>query len=330
MMFGLKKERKRGNGGRIYKNKMFNLIITERCNKNCTFCFTSKFARASGKYMSPEKVKNILDKFAKDKKVINILGGEPTLNPHFKEIVDEIIKRNKKILLISNFLFNKEILGYLLSLDSKVFQAVLANGSELDKLNRIDLFKNNYSKFMEIHQNVNLALSLTVVNGVDYEQYYNFLKDNLIIKRLRLGLDLKDKSLINNHQLGDSMFFFLKKYMNREFELNADCQIPFCIFKEELWDKYEQYLMDFCDCYRTCLGVAADLLPNGKVLYCFQTKDVNIDSDNFESYKNAKRELQKKYNKIMREKTIIPECEECDFYLSHLCNSLCLGCRKED
>lgn len=44
-----------------------------------------------------------------------ILGGEPTQHPQFEQFIEEASKRNIKVVLISNFLFNSDILDIVKS-----------------------------------------------------------------------------------------------------------------------------------------------------------------------------------------------------------------------
>ena len=68
------------------------LQITPACNLRCTHCFQSSYAK---QFMPMESVCDILDTLAQAGVFeINIIGGEPTIHPHFFEIVEHCEKHH--------------------------------------------------------------------------------------------------------------------------------------------------------------------------------------------------------------------------------------------
>jgi 7,8-dihydro-6-hydroxymethylpterin dimethyltransferase len=76
------------------------LEITDHCNWSCPICLVSN----PGTYhRTREEVSSILDALIRSEgqiDVLNLSGGEPTLNPHFQEIIEECATR-KEILRVS-------------------------------------------------------------------------------------------------------------------------------------------------------------------------------------------------------------------------------------
>ncbi len=76
------------------------LEITDHCNWKCPLCLVSN----PGTYHRTRvEVAGILDRLARTEgqiDVLNLSGGEPTLNPHFREIVEECTSR-REILRVS-------------------------------------------------------------------------------------------------------------------------------------------------------------------------------------------------------------------------------------
>ena len=76
----------------IYKNNV-QWSITGRCNYKCRHCFMSA-PDYHGKDLSLEQCIHILDQLAENGIYsISITGGEPLVNPHFYDILDEMKKR---------------------------------------------------------------------------------------------------------------------------------------------------------------------------------------------------------------------------------------------
>ena len=90
-----------------------NILITNFCNQNCSFCFAAEEMgnKIIKKEMSLEDFKTTLLKMKKNPKikVIKLLGGEPTLHSKFKEIIKLSLKEFKHIELFTNGFFSKKI-----------------------------------------------------------------------------------------------------------------------------------------------------------------------------------------------------------------------------
>ncbi|MEF8880731.1 MAG: radical SAM protein, partial [Candidatus Nanohaloarchaea archaeon] len=88
---------------------MPNLLLTEECNKNCSFCFAGP---SSGNNPEHRKSISLMDatRFARWCKAngldsVGILGGEPTMYHSFNEILEIMARKGITVKLISNFTF---------------------------------------------------------------------------------------------------------------------------------------------------------------------------------------------------------------------------------
>lgn len=76
------------------------LEITDHCDLECPICLVSN---RSSFHLSREQVARMLDRLIASEAqidVLNLSGGEPTVNPHFREIVDECLSR-KEVLRVT-------------------------------------------------------------------------------------------------------------------------------------------------------------------------------------------------------------------------------------
>ena len=76
------------------------LEITDYCNLDCPICLVSNPGR---RHLERQDVARVLDRLIEAEEqidVLNLSGGEPTLNPHFREIVEECVAR-REILRVS-------------------------------------------------------------------------------------------------------------------------------------------------------------------------------------------------------------------------------------
>lgn len=102
-----------------YPNKLSCIIdwtITDRCNYNCLHCFHA----ADNSVQREEFTKEEAFRFIKEAgecgvPAIRLTGGEPTLYPHFREIVEEIRNRGMvlKTLITNGALFDDDMAAFI-------------------------------------------------------------------------------------------------------------------------------------------------------------------------------------------------------------------------
>ena len=105
-----------------------NILITTRCNKNCSFCFIND-ERDSRKDISLSDFKFCLD-FASKSNIdsLYLLGGEPTIHPMFDQLIEMTANNGFKITLLSNFIFTEKISSVInSSLNENIFSEFLIN-----------------------------------------------------------------------------------------------------------------------------------------------------------------------------------------------------------
>ena len=79
---------------------MANLILTYGCNNLCDFCFSEKDKLEE---LLPNQLNNLLPLiYSSKRKSINLVGGEPTLNPFFLEILIRLLEKNYEVKIFTN------------------------------------------------------------------------------------------------------------------------------------------------------------------------------------------------------------------------------------
>jgi MoaA/NifB/PqqE/SkfB family radical SAM enzyme len=95
-----------------------NILITNRCNQNCPFCFAAKEMRSSEikKEMDYEDYRKLILRLKKggSHTVIKLLGGEPTMHRDFKKIIDYSLKYFQTIQIFTNGVFSEDLRGFLI------------------------------------------------------------------------------------------------------------------------------------------------------------------------------------------------------------------------
>lgn len=96
--------------------------ITDRCNLSCPTCYAAS-SPTHGRHRTFEEVKAMLDTIVKNEKepdVVQISGGEPTIHPHFFDILDyakslpikHLMVNTNGIEIAKNFEFAKRLKNY--------------------------------------------------------------------------------------------------------------------------------------------------------------------------------------------------------------------------
>ena len=84
---------------------MANIAIVNYCNLKCPYCFAEDMIQEDNAFMSLENYNKLLDFILKSPTDrVGILGGEPTLHPQFKEILQITNDKcqDRKAVLFSN------------------------------------------------------------------------------------------------------------------------------------------------------------------------------------------------------------------------------------
>jgi hypothetical protein len=274
--------------------------------------------------MSLEMIEKITTKFPLVK--YSMLGGEPTQHSQFSEILNFFSRKKLEAELITNLLFNKEILNTIIShLDIFWNMSILANAMELDTSNRLDVWKYNYITLEENNYSCCLAITITKNNINSIVEYIKNLYNEVQFKYLRLGIDLCGNAewIVNNKSIG-KVFEYMDQYGQYQgFHFVSDCQVPPCINNEgiKLWHGSNTLP---CDVFPP-----ADVFPDGAISYCYPLKeDVKLNSIfNYNSVGDIMRELIYRYVDLHRKTKLPTECYKCEYYESNICQGVCLGTR---
>lgn len=292
-----------------------NLILTNQCNNNCSFCFAKKFKTEKEQWMTLDEIKKKTASLPRGAKV-SLLGGEPTLHPQIKEILEYLVSSNLEILVISNLLFSSEVRGQLLKFRDILW---LANASEIVPSKKKLWIENFISLKNNLSNNLHIGVGITLNNSLkDPLGLLKDLHEMTDFRSLRLSIDFSQRfeNIYHNFVLGEQIekiinwagFFFIRP--------TIDCVIPPCLFRNDFTVRTLYNTLNYNK--PTCKG-AYDHFPSGKISYCFPLKDrIYSDEKGSLNFKSQYESLQRK---------ILPkECKECPHKEKGLCSGapLCL------
>lgn len=313
---------------------MSHIVITNQCNKNCSFCFAKQERDIQSKqYMDIDFFKEILQKDPN----APLMGGEPTLHPEFHTILN-LLKKENDPFIISNFLFSENIRKTIIDYAKQNIIAFLINASELDIKNRIDLFKKNYNDIYDIlnktHQLGSDLMPVRITYPIDFnlEQYMSYIdflhKEIPNISTIRISTacpynnEQRNVDFLGNTKIGDNIVQLASFVLSLGLDLGIDNILYRCMYDTK--DKYlfvKKYNKQDKICGYTFIPM--DYMPNKKVLYCYSNSKINV---NFEDYKTS-QEIEKALDnkaQIIKDKILQPKiCSICNY--NKECGGPCLG-----
>jgi len=240
-----------------------NLILTERCDKRCSFCFTPATKKTRGAVMGLETIAALLERFSSED--YQLLGGEPTQHPRFRQVLELFEERGKQASLVSNLLFDQETLDLVLAhLDLFQGRWILANAMELDQQDRLPAWRDNFLALRAQGYECQAAITITPGNIGQILEYTRALHREVGLKRLRVGLDLYGNAgwVVRNREIGD--VFAQLDALGREldFSFSCDCQVPFCVNQQrQPWHSVTR-----------CSSPPLDVFPDRSACYCYPLK----------------------------------------------------------
>lgn len=320
---------------------MSNILLTTSCNKNCPYCFAAKTRNETKN--SPDMdfslFKEIIDKHQKDDD-IKFLGGEPTIYPFFKESIEYCIEKNiNHVSVISNFLFNDDILDFLVRTlnENKISIGFLLNSTDLDVADRFDVFTKNYfaiKKATNQNHNDDLTCGITLdFNKTKnyYEEYLDKFISTTKIKHLRLSIPhpgddhVKNTfDFIDNKKYGQLVIDVSNICLCHGVEINFDCILFPCMFS----DSDLEYLIQFSNTLRfSCnknLGCPSDFFPDGSVSYCYPCERIKIQQEKIKTARHISNVLSYKYSMYQLSVDFPDKCLNCKHFMK-ICDGPCLG-----
>lgn len=266
---------------------MANIILTYKCNLKCSYCFANEFVNKSNEEITIDNFKLALEFIKKDgSKKLGLIGGEPTLHPDFKEILN-ILKKDKSIENVVIYTNGTYIDKFVDDIKDKKFKLLInCNSQELIGeqyhilCRNLDLlskkFKPKENKFV-------LGINLYSPD-MSYSYIIDLLKKHKL-KMLRFSMiapnqDKSSKSNVLGHceQMHSIVFSLLNDLYSQKIIPVYDCnQFPICLHSDEdkkLIDSIVQ-LARKSKIYTnvdqevsTCKPVV-DILPNLTAVRCF-------------------------------------------------------------
>ena len=322
---------------------MANIIITNQCNLKCPYCFASQITNQDINHIQLqqfEKIANWLINKTGDTR-IGLIGGEPTLHPHFDQILLKMQEYHNLYPELTSTLFTNglNLLPYLDLIPNEM--NILININKLNtSLNQklLEVLDTLYEKqWLQDQYKVKVFPTQKITLGCNlYPELtdYNFFWDIIerypeINKFIRISVaaPTKEEDKNNKQQYYENMLpiftNFIIKSKQYYFKILNDCnQLPICYLKNnpELLKYLESYAFHLKS--RICEPVI-DINQNFEATCCFGISEL-VDCTKFKNVFDLNKYFEYKIiSKKLFEKNQI--CQNCDKFKYMQCQGGCFA-----
>jgi radical SAM protein with 4Fe4S-binding SPASM domain len=314
------------------KRIMGNLLITAKCNRQCTFCFAGKRLKEIRRdkqvstNISRENVRVWMDFLERSSEMnLRLLGGEPTLHPEFINIVEEALGRNFHIQLFSNCIISKQKTDYLSEIPKEKL-SILANISPQANDSEKQIALRTYA-LEKLGDRICQGITIT---STEFD--YQFLIENIkifnLVKKIRVGVAQPIVGHNNEYfhpsdypKLGKCIVDMAAACFDKDILIGFDCGMTLCMFTENELGK----LMKTSSGYTSVCRPIIDVSSNLDIWACFPLSEVLMTR--LEKYNNRK-EIEEAYEKRLapyRSIGCMPDCLTCVYKRRQICNGGCIA-----
>lgn len=306
---------------------MANVILTNRCNLQCPFCFaTENQAEKDLSQFSLAEVRNIASFLDRKNKTFRYCGGEPTLNKDIIPITDWLLQNGYNIFLMTNGLWPRDFRDYMaaMSVDD------ISKFSFLFNVLSPDLYTEaSYEKLNDTLSIINpcrATLGLTIYKKDFSYKYMVDLAKKYSISSVRLSISapapgsgryyLED----DYYEIGERLLECIEELAENDIKVVKDCNyIPPCFFNESqrLTLKYEvEGNWNF-----SCASSPIDIDNEGNAWRCYGMYSLlKVQIRDFENELQLKRYFNRRMRIVSRNLYPYEECKRCRYW-----QKSCLG-----
>lgn len=310
---------------------MANLYLTHKCRRGCPFCFARKVlaqSRNVNEIMTVAEITQLLSHFKGQFNVLGLLGGEPFLYPHLKEIINLLWEEHIAVKIFTSATDPlPEALTGITTEQALGRMNFVVNVGTRDTYN--DTQFRNLEKFFAKFAPLS-TLSFTIFDlHADPTYLFDMIDKYGLNRDIRVGIALP----IYN---GGNSYIPLEEYRNagkyftnaaliaaeRRITLSMDCGFIACMFTTEQIGLLEQlgaHVQFSC-------GAALDIGPGLKAWNCFPLFQLGcINALDAKTLQELQEMLRNCDEKILGQDAAISQlCINCDMNRKGLCQK---GCR---
>jgi radical SAM protein with 4Fe4S-binding SPASM domain len=313
----------------MLKNSSLGIIPSYRCDRSCGYCKYLSLSEDFPQDMTLEEFDKVLDWLERSGlKHFKFLGGEPTLYPYFKEILEITKKRNFVIdRVFSHLLFDSRLSDYF---DKNIIKEIIVHFQHSYTAQEYRLFSENIRLLQKRRCNIHLKYNIVSI-GESYQEFIEFSK-SYGIKKVYVSLaipgyseDTKFASLDNMMELGRDMFELIKQLYSNGVRAFIYPVLPLCMFEQEA----RSFVIKNASLKGVCFGrgfiSSIRINPDLSIFYCpgiaRRAKKKLFDYNNLE-------EIHSQWDGFLKEliwRPLFDSCLDCRYFKNKYCHGGCLS-----
>jgi len=312
----------------------YNIVVNSSCNLSCKYCFAKEIL-SNKDFISLDNI-NYIVAFLKnsEKKIVSLMGGEPTLHPQIISIIEKFRSEGFTISLKSNGLWDIKIKEYFSSLPENEFFILLnLNPPSTYTPKEIETLNNNLQNV----RNQKLVLSINI-DRTDFEydyilkyatetnaKYIRWSFAHPIFEKTKKQISQTYFPITQYKSVSDRVVEFIKKANHLGIMTLGDHSVIRCMFNEK---QYHEIIENNGEFNSKCEG-SIDIFPDLQVIYClpmyslFEKHYLN----EFENMDTLEMFFESRVNMLRKRELPFKECCECVYHLKNECHGGCLSHR---
>jgi sulfatase maturation enzyme AslB (radical SAM superfamily) len=296
-----------------------NIICTYRCNQNCSFCFAGKInSDITYNLEIIKKQYSFIETF--DRESVNLVGGEPTLNPEFIPILRWLTEKKPEINIFTNGIIDTAVTNTLKTLNLEKVRFYV-NRSEINASHKV------YDFYRSLGHLIHLAL--TVYHpGQELSHIMDEITKFRLLKEFRIGIALpiyksRDNTYlkpVDYNIVAQELILFFEKCFDAGIAPIFDCGFPYCFFS----DKQKEFLERNSISFSSNCGIIPDMNADNQLIPCFPLSNYKFDFSDAEVWEKKEKEIQTLLNTKTRN-PLFEKCKTCDEIAKGNCMGGCLS-----
>lgn len=308
---------------------MANLAISTICNQTCPYCFARDHHadhRSNGRFLAVEDLQvrlAFLTRSGIDQ--VRMMGGEPTLHPHFVELAERARKAGFKIIVFSNGRMPESVLSYLASLPAAEV-TVLINVNEPR-----DSGQNAHAErqvaIQRLGERAMLGLNICRVN-FQPDFLLSTIAETGCQHKVRLGIAHPclsgDNQYVTPNQyvaIGAKIARFVRTAARSGVTVEFDCGFVRCMFSDA---DMETLKASGTDVGWRCNPIL-DVDIEGRVIHCYPLSRLGTLPLTMDADAQTLRDAFVSRVRVYRQAGVFPECSSCPFKANGECPGGCLS-----
>ena len=305
-----------------------NILLTNYCNRSCAYCFAKSRIEADfpRQNLSLDNFGKILEFLKRSQaRHVSLLGGEPTLNPDFIQIIQRLEAERYHANIFTNALMPPPVVDFLASIGNKHINPVVnLNHPEDTPPAQWTQITDNLKRLGE---KVTLGYNIYQPRP-KFEFLLDVIRECKLSPNIRLGiaqpiLGAKNSclSMEDYFTLAPHIVEFAARCDQDDVRLMFDCGFILCMFDETQLGKLRYYnTSDSFSCHP-----AIDIGPDLDVWHCFPLSQKYVTRlEDFPDLAGIRRFYTEKFQPL-RLFGNLPRCNKCKYLRRKQCSGGCLA-----